>query len=73
MIIAGELINASRKSICAAIETKDSAAIQAVAKDQREAGADFIDVNAGIFVGQEAEYLKWLITHAASTAQIPRP
>lgn len=61
MIIIGELINASRKAIKAAIETKDAAAIQQVARDQAEAGADYIDVNAGIFVGQEPEHLAWLV------------
>jgi 5-methyltetrahydrofolate--homocysteine methyltransferase len=61
MIIIGELINASRKAIKAAIEGRDAAAIQQVAKDQAEAGADYIDVNAGIFVGQEPEYLTWLV------------
>ena len=53
MIIIGELINASRKAIGAAIEAGDTEAVQKVAKDQAEAGADFIDVNAGIFVGKE--------------------
>ena len=61
MIIIGELINASRKAIKAAIEAGDAAAIQKVAEDQAEAGADYIDVNAGIFVGKEPEYLKWLV------------
>ncbi|WP_319406077.1 methyltetrahydrofolate cobalamin methyltransferase [uncultured Desulfosarcina sp.] len=61
MIIIGELINASRKAIKAAIEAGDAAAIQQVATDQAKAGADYIDVNAGIFVGQEPEYLKWLV------------
>ena len=61
MIIIGELINASRKAIKAAIEAKDAATIQKVAKDQDEAGADYIDVNAGVFVGQEPAYLKWLV------------
>lgn len=61
MIIIGELINASRKAIKAAIEARDAAAIQKVAKDQADAGADYVDVNAGIFVGQEPEYLKWLV------------
>ena len=53
MIIIGELINASRKAIGAAIENKDADAIKKVAKDQFEAGANYIDVNAGIFVGEE--------------------
>jgi 5-methyltetrahydrofolate corrinoid/iron sulfur protein methyltransferase len=61
MIIIGELINASRKAIKAAIEAGDAAAIQQVAKDQEAAGADYIDVNAGIFVGKEPEYLRWLV------------
>ena len=61
MIIIGELINASRKAIKAAIEAGDADAIRKVAKDQAEAGADYIDVNAGIFVGREPEYLRWLV------------
>lgn len=61
MIIIGELINASRKSIATAIEMENGAAIQQVAVDQAEAGADYIDVNAGVFVGKEPQYLKWLV------------
>ena len=61
MIVIGELINASRKAIKAAIEAGDAEAISKVARDQAEAGADYIDVNAGIFVGKEPEYLKWLV------------
>jgi 5-methyltetrahydrofolate--homocysteine methyltransferase len=61
MIIIGELINASRKAIGAAIEEQDAAAIQKIAEDQHSAGADYIDVNAGIFVRKEPEYLTWLV------------
>ncbi len=61
MIIIGELINASRKAIKEAIEAKDAKVIQKVAIDQVEAGANYIDVNAGIFVGKEPEYLGWLV------------
>jgi len=61
MIVIGELINASRKAIKAAIEAGDAEAIAKIARDQAEAGADYIDVNAGIFVGKEPEYLKWLV------------
>ncbi len=62
MIIIGELINASRKAIGEAIEAQDAVAIQKVAEDQHTAGANFIDVNAGIFVHEEPEYLAWLVT-----------
>ncbi len=71
MLIVGELINASRKAIAAAIEAQDQAAIQQVAKDEHEAGADFIDVNAGVFVGKEPEYLEWLVTTVQTAVDGP--
>ncbi len=61
MIIIGELINASRKAIKAAIEDRDAGAIQKAAREQAEAGADYLDVNAGVFVGREPEHLRWLV------------
>ena len=71
MIIIGELINASRKAIAAAIEAQDADVIKKVAKDQAEAGADYIDVNAGIFVDKEAEYLQWLVECAQNATDKP--
>lgn len=71
MIIIGELINASRKAIGAAIEAKDADAIKKVARDQFEAGADYIDVNAGIFVGEEPAYLKWLVQTVQEEVDAP--
>ena len=71
MIIIGELINASRKAIKAAIEAQDAQAIQKVAQDQAAAGADYIDVNAGIFVGQEPAYLKWLVETVQAVTDRP--
>jgi 5-methyltetrahydrofolate--homocysteine methyltransferase len=71
MIIVGELINASRKAVGEAIEKGDEDFIRKVAKDQWEAGADYIDVNAGIFVGKEAEYLKWLVKVVQDVVDIP--
>jgi len=61
MLIVGELINASRKAIATAIENQNQEAIQQIARDQYEAGANYIDVNAGVFVGKESEYLEWLV------------
>ena len=71
MYIIGELINASRKAVGAAIEAQDAEAIQKIAKDQAEAGASYIDVNAGIFVGKEPEYLKWLVETVQSVTDVP--
>ena len=63
MYIIGELINASRKAVRAAMEARDKNAIQMLARAQQEAGAHYIDVNAGTFVGKEPEYLKWLVAN----------
>jgi len=71
VIIVGELINASRKAISEAIKNKDAETIKKVAIDQREAGVDYIDVNAGIFVGKEAEYLEWLVTTVQGCTDAP--
>ena len=71
MLIVGELINASRKTIAGFIESKDSAALQGVAKDQMEAGANYIDVNAGVFVDREVEYLRWLVETVQSAVESP--
>ena len=71
MQIVGELINASRKKIREEIRNKDNEFIVQVARDQREAGADFIDVNAGIFVGQEGDYMKWLVETVQNNVDTP--
>ncbi len=62
MLIIGELINSTRKQIRKAIEEKDAAFIQDLARRQVEAGARWIDVNAGAFPTDEVERLRWLIT-----------
>ena len=71
MLIVGELINASRKAIAAAIEAGDAQANQKIARDESGAGANFIDVNAGVFVDKEAEYLKWLVQQVQESVDAP--
>ena len=71
MIIIGELINASRKSVAKAIESKDTEAIQKLAKDQADNFSNYIDVNAGIFIEKEAEYLSWLVKTVQDVTKIP--
>jgi 5-methyltetrahydrofolate--homocysteine methyltransferase len=61
MVIIGEKINSSNKRVASALEKKDAEYIQKLAKEQAEAGADFIDVNAGIFGDQEPDLLSWLV------------
>src|SRR5665647_292967 len=71
MIIVGELINASRKAVGEAIKQEDHAFIQKLARDQTEAGASYIDVNAGIFVGKEGHYMEWLIKNIKEVTNLP--
>jgi len=61
MIIIGERINATRKSIARAMEKKDVAFIQKEATRQRSAGAHYLDLNAGLGKGTEKQDLAWLI------------
>jgi 5-methyltetrahydrofolate--homocysteine methyltransferase len=61
MLIVAERINASRKTVRAALEAQDAAAIQKEALVQAAAGAHYIDVNGGTFPGREAELLCWLV------------
>ncbi|MEA1997092.1 MAG: methyltetrahydrofolate cobalamin methyltransferase, partial [Gemmatimonadota bacterium] len=61
MLIIGERINSSRKRIAPAVEAKDVDFILNEAGIQLEAGADYVDVNAGTFGPEkEPELLSWL-------------
>jgi 5-methyltetrahydrofolate--homocysteine methyltransferase len=77
MVIIGERINSSNKLVASALEKRDGKYIQTLAKEQAEAGADYIDVNAGIFGDQEAEILTWLVktvqTHVSKPCCIDSP
>jgi cobalamin-dependent methionine synthase I len=71
MLIIGELINSTRKQIRAAIEKKDDAYIQNLARRQAEAGAHWVDVNAGAFANDEVEKLQWLISVIREVSEVP--
>jgi 5-methyltetrahydrofolate--homocysteine methyltransferase len=71
MILVGELINASRKAVAAAIEVEDAYTIKKMAIDQAAAGAAYIDVNAGIFVEREPACLAWMVPRIQSVVDIP--
>ena len=61
MIIIGERINSSRAKIAEAIEKRNVEFIQKEAIRQVEAGADYLELNAGAFIKGEIEHLEWLI------------
>ncbi len=71
MIIVGEKINTSRRSIAEAIEKGDASYIVKVAREQAEAGAHYIDVNAGTLLEQETKCLCWLVETVQSEVDLP--
>jgi len=73
MLIIGEKINATSKRVAEAIVNKDAGFIQELARQQVEAGADYIDVNAGTGQGidQEISDLKWAIDAVREAVDTP--
>lgn len=70
MIIIGELINSTRKPIAQAIEQRDTAYLQDLARKQAEAGAHFIDLNAAVSAN-EVETIKWLVEIVQEVIDVP--
>ena len=71
MIIIGEKINSTLKAVRSAMENYEAAAIQDLAKKQYEAGATYIDVNAGMFYNDEPERLEWLVNTVQEVLDAP--
>jgi 5-methyltetrahydrofolate--homocysteine methyltransferase len=71
VIIIAERINSSRKSIAQAIEARDVEFIRSEATRQEDAGAHYIDVNAGSMVGKEIECLNWLVDTVQDVTDLP--
>ena len=72
MLIIGEKINSTRKSMGRAIEERDSDAIREEAIRQAEAGAAVLDVNCGTLPADaEPEALAWLVRTVQSAVDLP--
>jgi len=64
MIVIAEKINASNKSVGEAILNRDRGFIEKLTREQADAGADFIDINAGsgYIIPQDGEAaMEWLV------------
>lgn len=72
MLIIGERINSTRKSIAPAVKERDAAFIQEEARKQANAGADYLDCNAAT-VGreEEPEALCWLVRTVQEAVDLP--
>ncbi|MHC4260792.1 MAG: dihydropteroate synthase, partial [Planctomycetota bacterium] len=71
MIIIGEKINSTRKSVKEAISKKDTAFLQKLAQDQAQAGANYLDVNTGAFVEEEVKLMEWLVRIVEEAVELP--
>lgn len=71
MVIIGEKLNSSISSVYAAIEKKDSRFVSDLALKQEEAGAHYLDINAGMFVETEEENLRWLMNTVQAVSGLP--
>jgi len=74
MIVIGENINASNKSVAEAIAGRDSEFLERLACEQASSGADFIDVNAGTGQGTQEykiETMEWLVELIQSATDKP--
>lgn len=71
MLIIGEKLNGTLKKTAAAIASRDVEFVQELARKQVEAGANYLDVNAGTGSGNEAEDLVWLIETTQAAVDVP--
>jgi cobalamin-dependent methionine synthase I len=69
--IIGEKINGTRKRVKQAIEERDAKFIQDLARSQAEAGADWLDANAGTAPQREPEDLIWLVENIQAATDKP--
>lgn len=71
MQIIGEKLNGTRKRVAQAIADRDAAFIQDLARKQAEAGATWLDVNAGTHPDREPDDLVWLIENVQAVVDTP--
>lgn len=71
MLIIGEKINGTRSQVAKAIAERDKEYIQDLARRQANAGADYLDVNAGTKADLEADALVWLVRVVQEAVDVP--
>jgi len=71
MLVVAERINATRKRIRKAILDRDERRIRSEARKQFDAGATYIDANAGIDAEREPNDLAWLVQTIQAEVDCP--
>jgi len=69
--IIAEKINGTRKRVAQAIQERDAEFIQSLAKEQAEAGATWLDANAGTAPQREPDDLIWLVENIQAATDTP--
>lgn len=71
MILIGEGIHVVSKEINNAIQTRNAAPIQKLARLQEQAGADYLDLNVGPLSKNPVETIQWLVNCVQEAVDIP--
>jgi len=71
MLIIGEKINGTRSQVAKAIGERGKEYIQDLARKQANAGADYLDINAGTKPDLEPDALAWLVRVVQEVVDVP--
>ena len=71
MVIIAERINATRKRIANALAKRNAAQIKKEVRSQAQAGASYIDLNAGSVPEKEVANLCWLVEITQESTELP--
>lgn len=71
MILIGEKLNSSIPGVKQALASQDGDFVRKLAQAQEAAGADFLDVNAAMFLGEETKKLAWMIQTVREVSSLP--
>jgi len=71
MILIGENIHIISKAVSEAVRNRDTAPIQALARAQTQAGADYLDLNLGPARREPEEVASWLVDTVQEVADLP--
>jgi len=71
MIIIGENIHVIAKDVSVALRERNMQVIQALAREQTQAGANYIDLNVGPMKKDTEETMKWLVNCVQEATDLP--
>ncbi len=70
MLIVGENITVSKGVVASAVKERNAAPIIKMAKEQKEAGANYVDINIGPATKNGEELMQWLVESIQSEVDV---